>query len=258
MLNPRNNELLAQLTDAENRLISNQLRLVSLIEGQQIYGPGDLIDQVYFPVSSLIAIAKVMQEGATIDMALVGTDGAVGFRGMISKCLHRVYVSTSGLAYQIGLKELEQIQHCQFSARDPLQMQGMRPWLTMMYVRATQQIIESMTLETSCAHFHNINQRLARWLLTRYESSNEREILVTHQSIADSMGVQREGVTNALKKLQGLKLHRGKIEIKDVPQLEIECCDCYRTLSELRTDQLRLPLHPHFEVPLRRIGGIGV
>ncbi len=170
---------------------------------------------------------------------------------MTSSCPYRVYVLASGLAYQIGLKQLEIIQHYQISMRNPLQIQDASSWLTKMYVCATQQIFDSMTLETSCAQFHKVNERLARWLLTRYDITGEREILVTHQSIADSMGVQREGVTRALQKLPGLKLHHRKIEISDVAQLEVECCDCYRTLDELRTDQLRLPLQPHFSRAVR-------
>jgi CRP-like cAMP-binding protein len=242
MLIPRGNELLAHLTDAEIRPIYLQLQLINLTEGQQLYGVGDLVDQVYFPVTALIAIAKEMPEGVGIDLALVGKDGAVGFRGLISRCPNRIYVSVSGSAYKIGLKELEQIKQHQINVCDPLQIQNASSWLTKMHAQAFEQISASMTLESTCAHFHNISQRLARWLLTRYERSNVREIPCTHQRIADSMGVRREGVTSALQKLQGLQLHRSKIEIRDVAQLEVQCCDCYRT-AKLRTEQLRLPLH---------------
>ena len=96
MLNPRCNVLLDQLTDAESQQVFPSLRLVSLTEGQLLYAPGDLIDQIYFPVTALVAIAKIMQGGLAMDVATVGKEGGIGFRGLVSRCPNRVYLCDLG------------------------------------------------------------------------------------------------------------------------------------------------------------------
>lgn len=204
MLNPRCNALLDGLTESEGVAVFQSMRLVSLADGQQLYAPGDLIDQVYFPVTALIAIAKEMKDGLSIDVAWVGKEGGVGFRGMVSRCLNRVYVASSGLAYQISLKQLHQIQDYHLSRRSPQQTLDSGAWLTRMYVQATSAIFDSMALQTACAHFHSNRDRVARWLLARQKHGQSPCIEATHQKIAYSLGIRRESVTHALLQLKGI------------------------------------------------------
>lgn len=246
MLTPRCNELLDQLTDSDSRLIFHNLRLVSLTEGQELYAPGDLIDQVYFPVTALLAIAKEMKDGLSIDIALIGKEGGAGFRGMVSRCPNWVYVSASGLAYQISLQQLEQIQANQLNQRGNQQPDKSSAWLIGMYMQATKTVFDSIAIETACAHFHTTSERLARWLLTRHKRMKSNYIEATHQKIADSLGVRREAITNALLKLKGIDYCRNQIEVTDFVELENQTCECYRALSESRSHQLSLQFHSHF------------
>lgn len=244
MLNPRCNALLDQLTENESRLVFQNLRLVSLTEGQQLFAPGDLIDQVYFPVTALIAIAKTLMEGVSIDMAFVGKEGGIGFRGMISRCPNRVYVTCSGLAYQISLQQLQKIQDVQCSPGAANQGFGSRAWLTQMYMQATKHVFDSIATETACAHFHPTRDRVARWLLHHYARCQSLRIEATHQKIAGSLGVRRESVTHALLQLQGVRCMRNHIQIIDFTLLESQACECYRAQFDSLSDQLRLPFQP--------------
>ena len=245
MLNPRCNGLLDQLSDTDSRLLFQHLRLVSLQEGQQIYASGDVIEQVYFPVTALIAIAKEMKNGTSIDVALIGRASAAGLRGMISRCPHRVFVTSSGLAYQISLEQLMQIQDYQSSRRMPEAILGSSPWLTRMFVQATTAVCDSTALETGCAHFHSTRDRVARWLLTRYAHCQSLWIDATHQKIADSLGVRRESVTNVLLQFRGIQCARKHIEIHDFSAIESQACECYRDMHASQSSQLRLPFHSH-------------
>ena len=235
MLNPRCNLLLDQLTDGEIKPLLGSLRLVALVDGQQLYGPGDLIDQVYFPVTALIAITKQMKDGVSIDVALIGEEGAAGFRGMTSRCPNTVRVTGSGLAYQIGLRQLQAIQNRQLDTHVQGSARASSLWLTRLHAQAVQKVFDSIAQETACAHFHSSKERVARWLLTRYAHGPSEYIEATHQKIADALGVRRECVTHTLLKLEGVRCGRNHIEIHDLSHLESQSCECFRALKELNS-----------------------
>jgi len=220
-VNPRSNQQLAQLNEAEYQSIHQDLHLVSLQAGQNLFTPGGLIDQVYFPANALISIANQMPDGLSMDMAVIGSAGSVGLRGLFDNiCPYRVYVAHSGLAYRIGLSKL----------RPFLDVGGC--WVHRMYVQANHRILGQIATETTCAHFHCVTQRLARWLLLRTKLADQPGLEATHQSIADSLGVRREAVTNALMRLPGISACRSRVEVQDRSLLEQEACDCDRKITE--------------------------
>lgn len=247
MLNPRCNALLDQLTDAESEQLFPSLRLVSLTEGQLLYAPGDLIDQIYFPVTALVAIAKIMQGGLAMDVATVGKEGGIGFRGLVSRCPNRVFVTSAGLAYQISLQQLQHIHDHSLSPTQPGPRSRCDTWLNRMYVQAIRYVFDSMAVEAGCAHFHSTRERVARWLLVRYAQGHTLCIEATHQKIADSLGVRRESVTNALLQLRGIEYIRNHIEIHDHLALESQACECHWALRETEPDgdPLQLSLLGH-------------
>ena len=230
MLNPRKNELLDHLPESDFQILLPKLQLVSLVVGQSLYDSGDRIDQVYFPVTALVAFARELRDGLSIDMALIGAEGMVGLRGLTGTSLHRVHVASSGLAYQISLHDLQQAM-------------SSVPALFRMYVHAVNRILKDVSIETACCHFHSIGQRLAKWLLIRHDHSGSAVMQVIHQNIADSLGVRREAITHALLKLPGIQSSRAQIEIKDRALLEDVCCECYFAQREAHPHQMALPFH---------------
>jgi CRP-like cAMP-binding protein len=246
MLNPRSNDLLNQMTHAESEWVFPHLSLVSLSEGHHIYGPGDVIDQFYFPVTALLAIAKDMDDGFSIDLALIGKESAIGFRGLNRRVQNRVYVTSSGLAYRVGLRQLQELEKNYLNTLKESQLIEKSPWITRMFVKATESILDSAVLETGCAHFHAASERIARWLLSRNERSESNFIHATHQKIADSLGIRREAVTIALMKMRGIDCHRSQIEIKNRDELMEQSCECYQGSSELKGKELSLPFASYF------------
>lgn len=230
MLNPRMNELIDGLPDSDFEILLPKLQLVSLLAGQLLYESGDRIDQAYFPVTALVAFAKELSDGLSIDMALIGSEGMVGLRGLTGVSLHRVHVASSGFAYQISMHDLQRA------------MQSV-PALFRMYVHAVNRILKDVSIETACCYFHSIGQRLAKWLLIRHDHSGVSVMRVIHQNIADSLGVRREAITNALLKLPGIQSSRAQIEIKDRALLEDVCCECYFAQREAHPHQMALPFH---------------
>lgn len=230
MVNPRCNALVGQLPESDYQLLLPHLQLVSLVAGQVIYEPGDRIEHIRFPISSLIALSRDLVDGTRIDVALVGARGMIGMRGLFGgRCEHGVHVAVSGLAYQIGIGEMF-----------PVLLRSMP--LQQMCLRAYDAVVQTVSNEMACIHFHCIKQRLARWLLTRQDQLGSHQIEATHQNIADALGVRREAISHTCTKLQGIRLGRGYIELLDRSLLEKLCCSCYFEQQKKQPQQLLLPL----------------
>ena len=241
-MNPRSNCLIKNLTNSEFEILTSSCRLMSFKQGDQLFSPGEEPKYVYFPVNAMISIAKDTINGNSIDMAIVGEEGAVGLRGLFfNNNPYRVYVASSGLAYVI---EMDKIKSLSKSGS----------WVHQIYMQANHQILEQIATEASCMHFHNVYQRVARWLLIRGHRTNSPSIDATHQHIADSLGVRREAVTLALKKLCGIHYCRGQVEIHDFSLLEKETCDCHRPNSNFHlfkdANSLILNGQPHHSSPM--------
>ena len=231
MVNPRCNALMRQLPESDYQLILPHLHLVSLLAGQTIYSPGDRIEHVRLPISTQIALSRDLGDGTRIDVALVGASGMVGMRGLFGgRCEHGVHVAVSGLAYQISVPEMLAALHRSIS-------------LHQMCLRAYDRVIQTVSDEMACSHFHCIKQRLARWVLSRQDQLGSDLIEVTHQGIADALGVRREAISNTFTRLQGIRLGRGYIELLDRGMLEAHACRCYFEQQKKQPQQLLLPLH---------------
>jgi CRP-like cAMP-binding protein len=193
-----------------------------------LHGPGDQIATVYFPITALIGLSKETSEGLAMDTAIIGSEAMVGLRGLIGPSVHRVTVSSTGSAYKMPITSLRHFFYTDGA-------------ISQMCWQAADRISQMTVAESACSRFHSIDQRIAKWLLTRLERTGLQLIEATHQFIGDSLGVRRESVTTALKKLSCISTHRGAINVLNQAKLEKVSCECYAIEREMRTKQLQLP-----------------
>ncbi|MCL2917620.1 Crp/Fnr family transcriptional regulator [Shewanella litorisediminis] len=226
---PKDNLLLAALSEDAQQVLFPGLKLVELPLGKVVYESGQQLKQVYFPVDCIVSLLYVMENGASAEISVVGREGIVGvavFMGGDSTPSQAI-VQSGGWAFQMSAAELRR----DFNAI---------PELRMLMLRYTQSLITQMAQTAVCNRHHSIDQQLCRWLLLSLDRLPGNKLEMTQELIANMLGVRREGVTEAAGKLQKagvIKYSRGHITVVDRPRLEALSCECYQVVKT-ETDRL--------------------
>ncbi|HMH18730.1 MAG TPA: Crp/Fnr family transcriptional regulator [Burkholderiales bacterium] len=220
---PTQNQLLAALPTAEYRRLLPYLELVSLPLGTALYESGGQLDYVYFPTDCIVSLLYVMKSGESAEIAVVGFEGVLGialFMGGDSTT-SRAVVQSAGTAYRLPSNILKR----EFTRSGPMKH---------LLLRYTQALITQMSQTAVCNRHHSVDQQLCRWLLLSLDRLYSNELHMTHELIANMLGVRREGVTEAAGRLQAARLihySRGRIKVLDRPKLEERVCECYAVVS---------------------------
>jgi CRP-like cAMP-binding protein len=221
---PRKNHLLAVLPPEVWQRLAPQLEEVDMPLGQVLCESGSTLKHVYFPLTSIVSLLYVMENGASAEIAVVGNEGIVGislFMGGDSMP-SRVVVQSAGLGYRLKAQLLKN----EFNLGGPVMH---------VLLRYTQALITQMAQTAVCNRHHALEQQLCRWLLLSLDRLTSNELLMTQELIANMLGVRREGVTEAAFKLQKLGLisyARGRILVLDRPGLEARTCECYAVVKK--------------------------
>jgi CRP-like cAMP-binding protein len=216
---PAQNHLLAVIPDTEFLRIAPHLELVPMLVGDVLYESGGELQHIYFPITSIISLHYLLENGGCSEMAGVGNEGVLGvslFMGG-NTTPSRAVVQTSGHAYRLKSHLLME----EFNRAGPV----MR-----LLLRYTQALITQMSQTAVCNRHHSVDQQLCRWLLLTLDRVPSNELTITQELIANMLGVRREGVTEAAGKLQScglIRYRRGHITVLDRAGLEDKVCECY-------------------------------
>jgi len=220
---PRNNQLLAALPEAEWERWLPQLEPVEMPLGQVLYESGTTLSHVYFPLTAIVSLLYVMENGASAEIAVVGNEGIVGislFMGGESTP-SRAVVQSAGYGYRLNAQTMKQ----EFNRAGPV---------LHLLLRYTQALITQMAQTAVCNRHHTLDQQLCRWLLLSLDRLKGNDLKMTQELIANMLGVRREGVTEAALKLQKVGLiryARGRITVLDRAGLEQRTCECYAVVK---------------------------
>jgi CRP-like cAMP-binding protein len=215
---PRN-LILSQLPADEYSALAKHLVPVDLPLEKRLSEPNQPIEFVYFPNSGLISTDAVTAKGEQVEVGLIGREGFAGLPGLLDQpqMSHSVIIQGSGEGLRIRTSLLRQ----EFAKGGMLQ-KLVHTFAYLQFVQITQSVL--------CNRMHEVEARLARWLLASADRSETELLHLTQEFLSQMLGVQRSTVTVAAGDLQRKGLigySRGRIHILDRPGLTARTCECY-------------------------------
>jgi CRP-like cAMP-binding protein len=213
------NLLLRSLPSAEYESLLPHLERVDVAPMQVLTAAGQWLSHVYFPETALIAMLRRMRDGTVIEAGIAGRDGMAGI-----PMLAGVTWSPTTLVAQLpGV--------CQrMSAAVLHELLPELPSFTALLDRYVLAFMDQLGQTIACNSMHSVEQRCTRWLLTAHDAAGRDDFNLTHEGLAEMLGVRRAGVTVAALALQRgglIRYSRGRVTILDRRGLEAVACECH-------------------------------
>jgi len=222
--NALSNHLLAALPADEFARLEPDMEPASLALGEVIYESGEQLEYVYFPTTAIISLLYIMENGSTAEIGMTGNDGLVGIALFMggSTTPNRAIVQSAGNAFRLPSKKLQSAF-------------GLGGTFQSLLLRYTQYLMTQISQTAVCNRLHSVEQQLCRWLLINHDLLHSNKLVMTHELIANMLGVRREGVSIAAGHLQDkglIKYSRGTITMLDRAALESAVCECYQVVKD--------------------------
>jgi len=228
---PRN-LILAQLPDAEYETLAKFLVPVELPLEMRLSEPNEPIEYIYFLNSGLISTDALTEKGESVEVGVIGREGFAGLPALLDQPQMSHSVMMQGVGE--GLRIRSSILRDQFVKGGMLQ-RLVHTFAYLQFVQVTQSVL--------CNRMHEVDARLARWLLTSADRMESEALNLTQEFLAQMLGVQRSTVTVAAGDLQRAGMigySRGKIHILDRVNLSRTACECYQIVSSTYQRVLQL------------------
>jgi CRP-like cAMP-binding protein len=216
------NRLLALLPAENLERMRAALTPVEFSQGQVLYEAGSKLEYVYFVDSGMISVVGIMEDGASIELATIGFEGMAGLPVVlgVDRVPHRYTVQVAGAGRRMSVAALT------------AEMWNDTPLRRLLY-RYHSAFVTQVMQGVACNGLHSIGQRCCRWLLTTQDRLGSDELNITHDFLAQMLGVRRASVTDVLRPLQDeglIRATRGKVVILDPKRLADSSCECYRVI----------------------------
>jgi CRP-like cAMP-binding protein len=236
----RSNRLLGALEPESRRRLDPHLEPVDFTLGDMVCDAGGLLKHAYFPQGSVLSLLTVLENGAAIETANIGREGAFGlFAAMYSRVsFNRCIVQLEGHTVRCPIQLLQyEFRHSEH-VRD-------------LFVSYSETLLSQVQQTVACNAMHSTEERMCRWLLMMHDRAEGEALPYTHEFLSQILGANRKSVTLAAQSMQTAGLinyRRGTIQVLDRLGLEKASCECYAIVKE-RFDAFLTP--PSTAVPGR-------
>jgi len=217
------NVILLSLPDDEYSLLRPHLEPVELPQYKILHEPGAKIDFAYFVNEGMISLVALNHDGRSVEVGIVGKEGMVGMSLMMGlrRGIFRSIMQMSGTGLRIRAKVFQDILHgaphlraelCRFALVHGMQVAQL----------------------AACNRLHEIDQRLARWLLMCQDRVDSQLLPLTHDFLAQMLGTGRPSVSLAAAVLEDAGLIenlRGTVRLLNRKSLEEAACECYGVIQ---------------------------
>ena len=218
------NLVLKSISSNEYELISPYLEYVELPHHAILHEAGERIEYVYLLDEGLASLVVLTADGRSVEVAIVGREGVVGTPLAVGlrRGPYRSIMQISGKGLRIKAEIFEE-------------KMGQAPQLRLVMNRYV--LVQGLQIAqiAACNRLHEIEQRLARWLLMCRDRIDTDLLPVTHEFLAQMLGTGRPSVSLAagiLQKAGTIENLRGTVKIQNRQELESAACECYRAIQQ--------------------------
>ena len=199
------------------------LEKVSFQGNDSIYQPGDSIDYLYFPESSIFSEFQILEDGATVEIAMTGSEGIVGLSSIFdnNQATNWTQVSAAGNALKIKSKILR--EEASFN-----------PNLQQFLYSCIGSYIKQISQRSVCNNCHTLEKRLCCWLLMMQDRLKNPKLPLTQEKMARILGANRPSITYIAQNLREFGIidyRRGILIIKNRTELENRSCGCFAEID---------------------------
>jgi CRP-like cAMP-binding protein len=219
--NQSGNRLLNRLPKNEYQFLIRSEKSIRLAHGDDVYQENSRggLSHVYFPTSGMVSLTVLMENGKEVEAGTIGNEGMIGLS------------VAQGLDFS-PTKAISQISGEGLRIPVAAFLKAMKPDGTLdnLVRRFTAYSLRYANQTVACNLLHSAKQRICRWLLMCRDRVETDEFTLTHEFLAEMLGVRRQTVTVIAGKLQAAKLityRRGVIHILNRKKLEAASCECY-------------------------------
>jgi CRP-like cAMP-binding protein len=218
------NRLLASLKSEDLALLRRHLREVEIEQGDLLEERGRRVEAVYFPQSGLISLIVEMPEDKTVEVAVVGSESAVGITVGLGSRISSVsaLVQISGTSWSISAS------HFRAAAMESQHIRGL-------IIRYHEMLFGQIQQTAACNALHDVGSRLSRWLLQTSDRIDSNTIPFTREFLGKMLGVRRGTVSAVAARFEEagiIQTRRGQIRLLDRERLRKESCSCYETIRK--------------------------
>jgi len=214
------NLLLSALRLPDQTLLKPHLELKAYRRGDALFEAGEDVGHISFPLGQCVAALVIgLQDGRAVETATVGHEGAIG--GVVSQgslpAFSRALVQVPGSVLRIEAAALQKIKQAS-------------PGLRNLITRYSDCLLAQVLQSVACNASHTIEARCARWLLSLQDRLGTDVLPITHEVLAELLGVQRSYLSRALRTLQQqglIQVRRGRIVIVSRQAVEASACECH-------------------------------
>jgi CRP-like cAMP-binding protein len=218
------NAVIASLPQKEGRRFAGLCDWAELTAGCTLCESNQPFQSAYFPTSGVISVVSTLDGRPPLELGLIGRDGMLG----ATLSLDVPVAPMQAVVQEAGVALVMNVGQLRAELRNSPRLVGA---MHRYQFRLMMQLLQTAV----CTHFHEIEPRLARWLLMTHDLGITDSVHFTHEFLAHTLGVRRSGVTIAAGSLQQqgfISYSRGNIRILDRAGLESAACECHRALLD--------------------------
>ncbi|HKV29026.1 MAG TPA: Crp/Fnr family transcriptional regulator [Candidatus Acidoferrales bacterium] len=218
------NKILLSIPNREYSSVRPHLNFVDLLNHHNLYEPGQTLKHVHFLNKGMISLVVPTEDGKTVEAGVVGHEGMAGMAatvGLMRSPLREI-VQVSGDGFRVTTTAFQGAL-----ASSPKFRTALNRYAVLQGLQVAQ--------TAACNRLHEIEQRLARWLLMVQDRIDEGKLLVTHDFLATMLGTDRPSVTVAAGTLQKrglIEYTRAAVKIVNRKKLESFVCECYGIIQQ--------------------------